>query len=298
MSWEDSRGLGLVPKEAPPRDPLQLFARGVEGVPEQLIRSAQWANALLEKFDREELWRQVACFESVAAGFLNPDTELDAFGLIAYSSMPMPKPVVSYDAVRIGEYRFPIAVRHVRYQRHQLPCIHPSFGIATCAAHSTRLDEEGLLTARHVLGEDASRGTSVATTYGKAFVLDVAPAAIDAAIFSDDGACHRHRGEAFLPRAFLAPWEDVAFRDHNNIVVQGKITAISETRGVFDPRLQSLFYISVAGRPGDSGALVYDAKEDGVGIYLGAVTGAGGAVEGYCQNLFQAANSLSLQLFR
>ncbi|PYS31188.1 MAG: hypothetical protein DMF75_14975, partial [Acidobacteria bacterium] len=92
MHPEMSKGLALLPKEAPTEELLGAFRYDPElgnvlelmGEPQR--RAILWTAALQTFFVHEQIEKRIPGFRFATVGFADPETEEDTFGVLAYAS--------------------------------------------------------------------------------------------------------------------------------------------------------------------------------------------------------------------
>lgn len=266
----------------------------------ELLAPAYWALWLMEAAQEEGLEQQIPGCRYLAFGFLDPETEQDAFGIAAIVN-----PGVRSERSRgvrpfvdsLAE--FPVFLRPVVEQLHRSPTVMPISGSAGCWGKSRRKRNRpigpGILTAKHVLPQGVL-GAPVPlsnSTFGT--VLDLGPDGVDAALVETQEA----RGTTRLQApSFIAPWTDVEFFGASSGHHVTKITTVTDTRGVLSSSLApARIMLADFGRAGDSGALVMVSKRRAAaGIYLGVLTDPAGRSEGIAQHAGQVTKCMDMEL--
>ncbi|MGH9893553.1 MAG: hypothetical protein ACREA0_16510 [bacterium] len=206
-------------------------------------------------------------------------------------------------------------IRSVNYFPHA-PRVHPVDGTAACWARSCVTSQSprgpGVLTAKHVLTKAAEQRSALtpnsvtrAPQAGDRFplsngrtgtILQVASEGIDAALI-DTG----ERGQsARLPfETHVAPWTDIEFVGATACSHFTKITAVTDTRGIFNsPALPARVLLGAAGHPGDSGALVRRQHSGpAIAIYMGGYRDAAGGTGGIGQHLGQVTEVMDMEVY-
>ena len=328
MDVSRSSGLALIPRSDPPGYLLQ-------GLPSELehsfgdrskeeVRTLLWVTALAEAFDRFLHEEEGATFElmqpsdlppgakapeqrlidTVAYGFLDPDTEADAFGVILYAGpewwtprISRPSPGRRLPPIVIDGMHFPVVIRHYSFEPH-MPTIHPVGGRSTCWAE-TSTQQVGILTAGHVVDGlttlpnvdlvEAAGGIVTGT------LLARGPGGIDAAVVEPPQGVPGGRTPLLIDN-WIAPWSDVQLHLGRR-AVSTKVSAVTDTRGVLHAQLPSRVFLAAAGKPGDSGAAC-SRQSDGafVGLYMGEMVTQANATEGVCQHLGQVRHTMNVSL--
>lgn len=314
MPFENSAGLGLIPQFSPPHSYTRYIpafvARSLSTYAEQHRRTVQWtvalAVALQERYQdypigQWSLGREI--FPTI--GFLDPDHEANAFGVIIHHSVE--GGLVDQTASRsyfeqsltIEGQEFPV-VRRYSSLLLEASQLHPSGGRGTCMARRRRRKkgrEKWIVTAEHVV--KGSDNVDIYDGHGsfveQGAVDTLASSGIDAATIRVASGSVGNRMVTMNP---VAPWMDVELYTKRGIR-SGKVVSVSDIRGSLSPLLPARVFISVYGRPGDSGAAVVEkgTRSKLVGIYLGAMTTATGATEGVCQHAAQAEADLGVDFF-
>jgi hypothetical protein len=313
MNFEKSQGLDLLPSRVPTPQELgrdrDLYARLREQIEEQTgdeQRAILWTIALQNAFEEQGVERSIPGLEMVTYGFADPEYEEDAFAALVYTIPGVPELDEGVSAeseisfrVKVGNLVFPVFVRQSRWEFHQLPQLHPANGTAACWARTMKpglRKKVGLLTAKHVVGQRIL-GNPVPLTKGIGKLLDIAPEGIDAALIQVPRAhlpAHLHH---FAAQTHIAQWTDVQVYGRESGTFQTKVIEVTPSRGSLHYTIPLRIFLANPGKPGDSGSLVLNANGEGVGIYMGSVTSlANDQVEGFCQHLKQAAETLALEL--
>lgn len=308
MNTKNSKGLDLVPKEPPPAEylPEQFLASPIPapplGIPEESFNAFLWTMALAAVFNSRRLWRDIAGFNYAAYGFADPDFERDAFGVIVYAAPTEEAQSREEHSIEVGGHRFPMFVRRPIEEYHATPSEHPSKGTAACWARSqkVRLSRSvGFVTAAHVLPSQKI-GSRVRTTRGHGTVLDVGPGGqygIDAALVEPAPGAKPTLTTQLTLLNLIALWIDVTLVGASGQITT-KVVQTTDTRGILHhPSIPARVFIASPGQAGDSGGLVKDASNRGVGLYMGALTDPSGQTTGFCQHLGQAAHVMNLTLY-
>lgn len=293
----DDSPLRFIPPEQPSQEylPPAIARIARDDVPERYLNAFYWAYALSTKFNSERLALQIPSFVESAYGFLDPENEKPGFGIIAYSNDPRfgNPSSLSSDAVRVDDYTFPLVLRYRRLIEHAPTS--PVGGTATCYAYDNNTRQFGVLTAAHVFGPNPQIGQVVQLQNATVEqICAIGPRGLDAALYTV-----RKPGEGLGEiglRLFAAPYEEVLINTlHGG--VHTRISAIGDTRGVFDPALPCHFYTDTPGQSGDSGALI-QGVEDGkaLGLYRGEVQTAVKTREGFALSLAQIKQCMNLNL--
>ena len=202
-------------------------------------------------------------------------------------------------ALKAGSLLFPAFVRPARWEFHQLPQVHPANGTGACWARSLKpglRKKVGLLTAKHVVGQRIL-GNPFPLMKGLGRLLDVAPEEIDAALIQVPRAQLPPHLHAFGAGTHIAQWIDVQVYGRESGIFQAKVIEVTPSRRSLHYTIPFRVFLANPGKSGDSGSLVLNANREGVGIYKGSVTSlANEQVQGFCQHLKQAAETLALEL--
>ena len=309
MNFEKSQGLDLLPSRIPTSQELgrdrELYERLREQIdehPDDEQRAILWTIALQNAFEEQGIGRSIPGLEMVTYGFADPAYEDDTFAALVYTIPSVPElhdeAEINF-TVKVGNLRFPVFIRPSRWEFHQLPTIHPGNGTGACWARTLKpgfRKKVGLLTAKHVVGQRIL-GNPVPLTNGIGKLLDVAPEGIDAALIQVPQAKLPSHLHPFTAQTHIAQWTDVQVYGRESGVFQTKVIEVTPSRGSLHYTIPLRIFLANPGKPGDSGSLVLNANGEGVGIYMGSVTSlANDQVEGFCQHLKQAAETLALEL--
>ncbi|MCC5950622.1 MAG: hypothetical protein JJU45_00855 [Acidimicrobiia bacterium] len=304
--------------------------------PDDLRSLAYWTSVLGRyAMPLEVIFRYtVPGFERLAIGFLDEGNEGLGFGFIVYtrswnrSEMVGPEPVRMVDFERklrrlgIGSDawespRFfhldPALAEQVRsftwiverpctVEPHRGPSVHPAAGTGSCFARTRVLGpsrQEGVVTARHAVGDAGSRGDPVPLADGRLGELsDMAPGAIDVCVVSTGEAMSNQK---LGVQPHVVPWSKARILTRQGALTT-RVVDVSNGYGLFNATERPL-YVNLEnwGQPSDSGSLVVEASTgDGIGIYLGRLDTPppSNASVGYAAHLYQAAVLMGMQLFR
>lgn len=311
MNFEKSQGLDLLPSRLPTsqelgrdRDLYERLREQIEEQPEDEQRAILWTIALQNAFEEQGVGRSIPGLEMVTYGFADPEYEEDAFAALVYTIPAVPELDDGLSAesqttlrVKVGNLLFPVFTRPSRWEFHQLPQIHPTNGTAACWAKTLKpglRKKVGLLTAKHVVGQRIL-GNPVPLTKGLGKLLDTAPEGIDAALIQVPRNLLPPQLHHFVAQTHIAQWTDVQVYGRESGIFQTKVIEVTPSRGSLHYTIPLRVFLANPGKPGDSGSLVLNANGEGVGIYMGSVTSlANDQVEGFCQHLRQAAETLAL----
>jgi hypothetical protein len=282
-----------LPFRSPPARLLPPSIDEASGGLEELSALAlRWSAALQTSFEREHLFRRIRGFQAASYGALGPKEQDPAFGIVAHTEVD----VVDRDqlTIEIDDSRFPIVVRaRETFTQHRPP--DPVEGTSACWATSPRLNSEqacALTAAHNVKGCDI--GGPVALATGQAATLaDIGPPGIDAALLDVGRAVGAQRLEA-IP--YPAPWTPVTVESIGGPVPTTFMRS-SDVTGSLDAMLPIRLFLAQPCSAGDSGALVADGSEKGLGIYMGEVSNRAGVHEGVCQHLGQVTHVMALTLY-
>jgi hypothetical protein len=308
MGYSRSAGVELVPPEDPPIDLIdEQFLHIVAQRDPIERRLLLWTAALAEAFERDARERVPISGEYLRSyGFLDPDFEANAFGVIVHASPLMGVFSGIGRTLTIGAYSFPVAIRRWNYVSHA-PTIDPKNGRSTCWARRKSDSKVGLLTAKHVLDPKILPNADLVDRKGVASrgtVLDLAPDPIDAALIEVTGGPRALSGVQ-QPDYYVAQWLNVDI-DIGAGTLTTKVAHVTDVRGNWgSPYNPARLFLAQAGQPGDSGALVFlsaqqdfgnQRKGEWVGIYTGEQVNAQGQVEGVCQHLGQVQEILKIEV--
>jgi len=270
-----------------------------------LQKCFEWTHAIQHDFERREVWKRIPRFNSAAFGFALTEPQNDPWvlGAIAFSDdlkFATSRVTVMDEPLDVLGQVFPVVIRHAYRREHGAFGVDPCLGLTTCAAENAS-NTACYLSAYHVIEDRANPGQVALrpSSSGVGKILDVPTGTVDAGTFEGASAPPNLASlRRFKPRELLCPGELVSFTDQHSNLINTKIVYVSDTRGSLAPQLQFIFYTRHAGMPGDSGALVVDSKNNGIGIYLGEVKSAlSGNDEGYVQSLAQVEACLNLSLY-
>jgi len=304
MNTSRSRGLALVPQQFPKEGALGAFVDDpmltavIGTLDETRWRTILWTLALQNSFTEQQWGLKIPGFRFASIGFADPETEEDAFGIMAYTQAWSQKGERrSFD---LGGASFPVIVRPSFEEFHGWPEVHPALGTAGCWARSRKTgfsNQVAVLTAKHVVGE-IPPGTSVNTTHGVGKLLDLAPGSIDAALVVPPASVTPNLEGPLETLRYVAQWTDVQFTGMGSRkIIPTKVTEVW-FRDINHPGVPARIFLAKGGSRGDSGALVVDKQGRGVAIYMGfEVNTATERAEGLCQHLDQAASLLECDLY-
>jgi hypothetical protein len=294
----------LVPQEIRAAIGLNLFAAG-QDEPDLINRSARWTYAMFRELDEGEAqpflktaaplttldWKQL----HPAVGALDPDFEIEAFGLVIH--LPIAQ------SAMIGEVRFPrldrsfpVAVRVVVEDLHALPTL-TNASSACWAEDNTQAGFWGFLTCRHALSHVSSGATVPLNGGGNGNVRRKAPTTVDAAFVGTNNPSMAMNRLQVATSATAGQSVDVATGAG---LVARSVVEITNTLGVIDDPYHPIkVYIDQPCQPGDSGSLVSLRSNAGIGIYCGSLSGAtvgghAGQTVGFAQHLEQAISVLDV----
>lgn len=278
-------------------------------------QSMLWAIKLMFEFKEKarDYYRSIPGLRGIAFGYLDPDYEVDDFGVILIGSdsyegpdsgiqdrfineQPYRSNILDY--VRLSEKEFPIVIRRIN-KKYYSPSIHPVQGTSGCWAKSRITSDPigpGFLTVKHVTGSKI--GAPILLSNGRfGHVLDVAPQGIDAALISSTEVF-----PGFLPRPIqrhIAPWTDAYFMGAASGYHHTKITAITDTFGILNtPSLPVRIFLADAGTHGDSGALIVnDATKEAIGLLMGEYSNPAGQTGGFSQHLYQVKELMDMEVY-
>lgn len=306
MNIEKSKGPDLLSEKYDAEalgDAIDYFLRATETLTEELSRTLYWAMRLMiETISGQKFARTVPGFRYTAYGFLDPEYEQDAFGIIIFAAPSIfSEEVPQYElpsCFEVDGWEFPVVVRRVIERNHQFGS-HPSGGTGVCWARSRVSGEAigpGILTSKHVVGNVL--GTPISLSCGcPGQVGDVGPDGIDAAIVVSP--CSQATPRRLYPRQLVPPWLDVEFSGATSGTYYTKVTSVTDTKGILtSAHLPSRIFLAAPGRPGDSGALVRETNSgDPIGIYMGEYSDPAGQRGGIAQHVYQATELMDMELF-
>lgn len=300
-----SQGLRLLPQTSPyptPDLPIEL-AESLQQRPEEEALALEWAYALADEFRLKEIAHSIEDFELATYGFLDPETELDAFGVICYAktaenNLTNPKSNI-FGYIELYGHYFPIVVRSYNLEL-SVADVHPQTGRSTswAGSHATG---SGILTAGHVVDSFSDPSQipvrEPSGTIANGSVIHRAPGGIDAALIElPRGA--PGPGVQLNIEDWPAPWSDVTL-----IRARGprttKVTAISDTRGVLSsPNVPGRVFIAKPGVSGDSGCPCLQVRDGSyIGLYMGRLKTQAGNEEGVLQHLGQVKLVMSIDMW-
>lgn len=323
MAFEKSSGFELLPPVGETRllaNRQELFFSVADTLKsEGLLRSLFWTLRLsIVTEGGSTLRRTVPGFRFASYGFMDPESEADAFGVIVIAAPSVESRIVreeqdfdgggvtdfnkeKLESVTVDGQLFPIIVRRIREYLHAP--FHPAGGSGACWCKPRQMTRGsvGILTAKHVLpgtsGGQVAIGQQVSLSCGHpGRVSALAPDGIDAAVVSSD--CIPKSGSPIQTLQIPVPWMDVEFEGSMSSIAT-KITSVPDVQGVLtSPLLPARFFLANYGHPGDSGALVRDVNtQNAAGIYLGSFTNPAGGSGGIAQLAYQAQHILDIELY-
>jgi hypothetical protein len=304
MDTNKSSGFKLIPEALPGERPLghflddSAFRQTIIEIEEPQRRMMLWTAALQTWVLDREL-QKAPGFRFASIGFADPETEVDAFGVLVYFNALTDESPKNF--IEVAGQKFVLIVRPSYEELHGWPQVHPLRGTATCWAEPRKPSvrtRTSFLTAKHVL-EGGHVGETVETTAGKGKIVGLGPDSIDAALVAPPDAAVKKLGKPLPCVPYIAQLSDVQFEGiGSRRPVKTKVTEVW-FRDANDPSLPGRIFLAMPGTPGDSGALVRDIVGNGIGIYLGGqVNVATQRMEGFCQHLGQAAGILDCDLFQ
>ena len=260
--------------------------------------------ALQDWFEENEGWRHIRGFSFASYGFLDPETEGNALGIIVYANWRTEIDIQT--KIEVGGLTFPIVLRSGWRLLPAASNVQPLNGTSTGWAHSTH--EKGkwcVLTAAHVLSKghgpwQFAIGDRVPMSNGsQASVWNVAPYPIDATLLELDD----EPGTEEIQALETIPVENLVAQ-YMDVLVEGgfsgpqpvKVMDMTDTRGVFRSSYFPIrIFLTHPLQPGDSGSPVTAAGK-GIGIYTAALGDIEGRTEevGVCQHLGQATYCLNV----
>jgi hypothetical protein len=315
MNFERSKGPDLVPKEYAVEalgNARGLFELEAPAYSRDLQRTLFWALRLMQQ--RESVRRiatRVPGMKRVAFGFLDPEDEADAFGVIVFASPELQQRSEPSEGIvdwlSVDGHSFPVAVRRVSEERHQYRSApHPIKGTGGAWARSRRSSGAigpGALTAKHVVGSTIGQAVPMGCgCLGQ--VADVAPECIDVSLVSC-GCAPTPTPPVLSACTVVPPGLSVRFRGiGTGGVIATTVTATTDVVRIYsDPGLPIIVILAHHGVPGDSGALVEEApsaqggaRRSAVGIYLSSYAKASGTSGGLAQHAHQACLLMDMEL--
>lgn len=309
MNVDKSSGYRLLPDVVPPEDaigPARYDPRLVEDLrsyrSEEQIRAVLWTLALAEEFARIDIARRIPGFRFATAGFTDPEHERDDFGIIVYSH---PNPSITAGAriasIVVGEREFPIYLRSVIEVLHHAILPHPTGMTSACRARSARagvVSTDGVLTCKHGLvvhNPPPTIGDQVEMRLGQTTLLDLGMDGIDAALLADP---HGIQGAPLKTRKYIAQFTDVIIDGAATGAWKTKITEVILFNGNYMPALPMRVFFAQPGVDGDSGALIVDDQDFGLGLYMGGDVNTGtNHMHGFGQHLEQVCHLMQLDVY-
>lgn len=293
---------------------LRAYAAEVESSRELSAPSLAglWATLLMseENSIREQI-KTIPLIRYLSYGFLDPQRERDAFGVIVYSlsqtvdegffanyTLQLLSDVELRNGLGVRAARtFPIFVRAITEDLH-LAC-HPTNGTSACFAKS-RISSgspigPGALSVQHLIGVKQRRVSLRCCNSSK--VLDQAPYGIDAMLF--EAPCMPSLGSKRKAIQNVAPWTQVQFTGQSSGTVQAQVSDVTNTYGVFsNAHLPIRVFLDKAGQPGDSGSMVESTSLDPISLYMGEYRSRSGVTGGFSQHLFQVTQIMDMELYK
>jgi hypothetical protein len=302
MAIRNSSGDKLLPSADPSISfinsvPVDVQQR-ISNYPTLQRRAVFWTFALAEVLEHQPYYGKLNLLPSF--GFLDPDIEMDAFGVIlheihsnsAYRTGRSTLLEARLPELKIDGFTFPVFVRRSELKL-QTSHLHPNNGRGACMTKDEG-NREGILTAEHVVGTadkiDILDDAGVYVEQGT--VLATAGGGVDAA---NIGVSKGRLGNSLATVNPVAQWMDIELGAQ-----QGKVVSVTDNRGVLGRSVPSRVFTSVYGSSGDSGSPVREVhgNQNLAGIYMGQLQNiAASATEGCCQHAAQAEHVLGLALF-
>ncbi len=306
MSVHEREGVDLVPHTMPREKLVQRIKADFEHLSQDFQILHYWTTVLLDESRRHHIGQEIAGFNFRAAGFLDPEREANAFGLIVYASL-------SYEhaegtdvlpSMEVDGEKFPVAVRRAEEVWHG-PIAQPFMGTSTCWGRSRISSQRprgpGMLTAGHVITRHQYKqpavGARIQLTDGSSSrVMDVGPGLTDVVLISGRDRPQQPPIPVHYP---IVPWMDVQFTDASARTVDTKVSSVPDNRGVYDaPTLPVRFFTAKSGNYGDSGSLMTEpSTRMALGFYLGALKNPAGLSEGVAQSAYQAALLMDMEIY-
>lgn len=272
----------------------------------ELRKTLYWSLRLMQM--REEIRsvaRGIHGVQRVMFGFMDPEDEIDAFGVIIMASGEREDRDSGVLLIFAGDAAFPVRVRRVTEVPHQVSMPQPTTGSAGIWARSRVLSPRpvgpGVLTVKHVAG--STIGAHVPMTCGCAGrVADVAPSCIDGALVTCSCPVPSLR--------VVAPWmavpgsTPVEFHGTaSSAAIATHVTATTDILGIYStPELPITLALAVHGAAGDSGALVSETTVGStrapVGLYWGQYVTPSGATGGLARHIGQVGTLMDMELLR
>lgn len=269
-------------------------------MPAEEQKTFYWSTALMAAAPASALLEEIPGAFDVAYGFTGLLVDEDSFGIAVLTDMRTSLSSTELEAVQIAGAAFTVRTVPITRVPHR-PSVHPSEGTSGAWARSrasTQKSDPGLLTAHHVVGYSPV-GTLVTLTSGAMGVIeDVAPPGFDAAVLSGAGQPSTPLRKLFV-QAAAAPWSHIEFVGQSSGRVRGQVCMSTDILGIGSSAVIPVhYYLSVAGRTGDSGALVRNADyPQGVGIYNGAAWDPTGREYGWSTSLHQVTVRMDIEVY-
>jgi hypothetical protein len=306
---ERSRGLDALPEGMPDQALVARLQPRLNALPRELQPVLFWVEALFLAARQRDVEHQIVGYDFTAAGFLDPLTEGDGFGLVVYAAPDESGPVERGresppSSIAVGPFEFPVVVRRPWFVPHA-PTIQPLLGTASCWAR-TRVESKrprgpGIMTAGHVITGSTARqpsvGARVTMTNGSVSrVLDVGSGITDLALVSSE---EQPTKAAMAIQKVVVPWMDIEFSGAATRLVQTKVTVVPDHRGIYSSAaIPVRFFTAKPGHSGDSGALIRSSSDgSAAGFYLGEAKDPGGRSEGLAQSAYQAKLLMEMEVF-
>ncbi len=312
----------LLPEGVPdlplPERALQTF-RGIEEAYNSLGRSFLWSQHVLQVY-RNNLSSVLSYFRvelddphSKIPQLINPSV---GFFPIDRDVYPFASKYLSGDAEELGfffgaalydrRWRPPLLSPYVLPTSPPIPVVQfpvvfiphapldPANAAATCWAIDAN-KTEGIFTCKHAIA-GLPRGGNVAMKDGSTGqLIDFAPGSVDAAfIETQAGLPANVKSLAIESHPVNGATVSADFRSRH--VANAQILNSWYFADNLDPYSAMRVFIDHWGQPSDSGSLVADGSNKGVGIYTGEFTG-NATQQGICQYLLQATDQLSVNVF-
>lgn len=278
------------------------FLEAIATLPSALGRTLFWALRLMQQREPvQRAWRAVPGAHRVAYGFLDPDHEQNAFGVIIFAAPHVdgPQEPLELEPLLVDDHRFPVVVRRVAERVHAGSGVpHPAAGSATIWARSrlaTRPVGPGSLTAKHVTGH--TLGAPIPMSCGcTGRVVDVAPPCIDAAMVTC--SCATQSLTTVSTLTLVPPGIPVEFSGSRTGRVSTTVTATSDQLGIYGaPAFPIHLVLATQGTRGDSGALVTETVTNrATGLYIGEYRNNKGVTGGIAQHIEQVCRIMDMEL--
>lgn len=327
MRYSDEYLREFLPPENPPSDMVPgdvlsevaswldrgAAAEGKEPSDRHLVaRATRWTYAVFSELDLGQfffrpnfspdwLWpfgaKRWVPAETLSFGLFDESAKRGLGIIVDLPSWPGPSfAVVGYVSFpRLGNVRFPVAVRRSNIELHLL---HPQAGTAACWAQCNQSQQWGFVTAGHVVSSSRPGGSIPLLGGGSGSLMRSCYQPVDAAFVQTPQPAVLPSKLPVLSFPAVGLAVDILCQSGPQ---QRTVVQVNNNMGVLHTAAVGVyFYLDQPATPGDSGALVQAATGDGVGIYAGQMTTPGPPTGlcGLAQNFDQAVYALNITPYR